>query len=344
METPYCDKNLGKFGYSLNPMSPPPAETKSNVIQFSLTEGCSHSACTFCDMYEKKAYHIKSLDEFKQHVDDVISSLTRSEIRGIDRIFVGAGNALSVNTNELMKATQYALLKVKKATRKIPRRLAIYGNTKDILEKDSEDLEKLKCGGTCSGTCSKDTLGDRRGVDVIYWGIESGNSDVLKMAGKGYEQRELFEASSLINRVEIKTSVMIIPGLGGIKYFDEHVMDTASILSCLRPEWITFMGIEMKEGAPYTQIMKNEMEKGNNRPLTPKEIVEQTAQIIEKISFNTTLGIHGKDVHPTGFNPIPIGTKKLSYFDCTGKDVARELRKLAKKNSHKLSKLEKSLF
>ncbi|MFA5070970.1 MAG: radical SAM protein [Candidatus Pacearchaeota archaeon] len=343
METPYCNKNLGKFGYSLNPMSPPPAETKSNVIQFSLTEGCSHSACTFCDMYEKKGYKVKTLHEFMHHVDDVIDSLSSSELRGIDRIFVGAGNALSVETNELMRATQYALLKVKKATREIPRRLAVYGNTKDILNKGEDALEKLRCGGTC-GKCSTDVLGERRGVDVIYWGIESGNSDVLKMAGKGYEQKDIFRASRLINQVKIKTSVMIIPGLGGIKYFDEHVMDTAVVLSQLKPEWITFMGIEMREGVPYTKIMKNEMKKNNNRPLAPKEIVEQTAQIIENIHFNTILGIHGNDVHPTGFNPIPLGTRELSYFDSNGKDVAEELRKLAKKNSRKLSKLEKSLF
>lgn len=342
MKSSYCDQKIGQFGYSPNPMSPPPAETKSNVIQFSLTEGCSHSACTFCDMYQNK-YHVKTLPEFTQHVSNVINSMSRSEIRGIDRIFVGAGNALSVETNKLIEATQYALLAIKNATGRVPRRLAVYGNTKDILEKDFADLHKLRCGGTC-GDCSTNRLGERRGVDVIYWGIESGNSGVLKMAGKGYNQKDLLDALELINQVQIRTSVMVIPGLGGIKYFDEHARDTAYILNKLSPEWVTFMGLEMKEGVPYAKIMKDQMEKGDNRPLTPAEIVEQTAKIIERLKSYPTIGIHGKDVHPTGFNPIPIGTKQLAFFGESGEDIAKKLRKLAKKNSKKLSRLEKSFF
>lgn len=347
MEIPYCELNAGKFGYSTRVMNPPPAEAKRNVIQFSLTEGCSHSACTFCDMYHKNEYQVKSLSEFKQHVNSVLGSFSfsKSILKQISRVFVGAGNALSVDTEILKQATQYALLKTKNATGRIPTRLAIYGNTKDIIKQGAEGLKYLRCGGTCFGSCSKEFLGDRRGVEVVYWGLESGNSEVLKMAGKGYNKEDITKAFDCLFQSSMRTSIMIIPGLGGIKYFDQHIKDTVGVLNdnLANIQWITFMGLEIGENTPYARIIEKECEKGKNRNLTPAEIVEQTARIIELLNFNSTIGIHGKDVHPKGYNPIAIGTYEINY-NSSAQQLANQLRTEAKKKLLlKQSKLEKIL-
>lgn len=69
---PYCEVLSGKKGFSRKPMSPPPSEVGSNVIQFELTEGCSHNKCTFCNMYNNSNYSVRSLKSFKDHVDSVL--------------------------------------------------------------------------------------------------------------------------------------------------------------------------------------------------------------------------------------------------------------------------------
>jgi radical SAM superfamily enzyme YgiQ (UPF0313 family) len=262
MEIPYCELKAGRFGYSTRAMNPPPAEKKRNVIQFSLTEGCSHAACTFCDMYGDKGYKVKSIKSFKEHVDAVINSLMPSELFGINRIFIGAGNALSVDTDTLTEATQYALFQVKQVTGDLSKRLAIYGNTKDIIKQGYSGLHQLRCGGTCWKGCSKNTLGDRRGVEVVYWGMESGNSEVLQMAGKGYHREDIINALGDLKLSDIRSSIMIIPGLGGKKYFEAHIEDTAKVLNQSGAEWITFIGLKAGENTTYAKRMEQEEKKG----------------------------------------------------------------------------------
>jgi radical SAM superfamily enzyme YgiQ (UPF0313 family) len=347
MEIPYCDINAGRLGYSTRAMNPPPAEKKRNVIQFELTEGCSHNSCTFCNMYNETPFRVKSIRAFKKHVDAVISSIPLTRLFEIERIFIGSGNALSADTNLLLEATQYALLRTKKATGKIPKRLSIYGNTQDILKKgrskllnwlERSELDKLNCGGVCN-SCSVDHLGSKRGVDVLYWGVESGNSDVLKMAGKGYDKTEALEAANLLMEAGMRPSIMIIPGLGGIKYFDAHIEDTIYLLNHSNAEWITFIGLNAAEKTPYSQMINREELNGTNRNLTPAEIVEQTARIIRGLDIETRIGVFGKDVHSFGYNPIPIGSHEIN----SGSDARRAasiLRTSAALNGLYSSKLE----
>ncbi len=343
MTIPYCVQLAGRFGFSVAPMNPPPSEKGSKVIQFSLTEGCSHAVCTFCEMYgSRDSYRVKSLEEFKEHVDRVLGHLMQDgepayirkliqRITGakFQRIFIGAGNALSVETGTLMEATQYALEQVKRFTGPIPRRLALYGNIDDILKKEYDGLKYLRCGGFC-GNCSADRLGERRGVEVVYLGLESGNSEILRLAGKGYGLSDAINALSLLNLTRIRASVMVIPGLGGIEHSDAHIKDTLHVLNDGRAEWVTFIGLKIGENTPYGRWIKKEEEKGTNRRLTPAEIVEQTARMIEGLKIRTTVGVHGDDIHTFGHNPVAIGTNKIEGGIDAGR-VAHMLRTKAVK-------------
>lgn len=321
----YCEKFAGKYGFSARPMNPPPAETASNVIQFELTTGCSHDRCTFCTMYEKKSYSEKSLDEFGSHVGQVLNRLSLRERSRLERIFIGGGNALGVDTEKLTMATQYALSAVYVLSRHLPRRVAVYGNTNDILHKGRLGLKEVNCGGTCSTRCSVHRFGDRRGIEVVYWGLESGDDAALRVGGKGYDHNRAMHAADILRGSQVRSSIMVIPGLGGIAHSEGHVRNTAQVLNHARPEWVTFMGLVQEEGTPYARWMAREQESGSNRPLTQAEIVEQTAQIIERITVSTNIGVHGTDVHERQYNPVPIGVDSISY-DRTGSDVARRLR------------------
>jgi len=335
----WCEQLSGKFGYSNNPMNPPPAEKGDNVIQFALTEGCSHNACTFCVMYRegdnnrKKQFHVKTPREFGDHVEQVLHNFyvqNPAVLSGFNRIFIGAGNALGVDHDLLLQATQYALLRLKDFTAEIPRRLAVYGNTNDILEHGYSDLRHLRCGGVC-GNCSIDRLGSKRGVDVVYWGVESANDLALQIGGKGYTQEMALQAGDLLKRADIRPSIMIMPGLGGMDCWDGHVEDTVYLLNRIRPEWVTFIGLRINEGTPYDRWIKKEEARGTNRRLTEAEIIEQTAQMVERLNFETTIGVHGSTIHTFGDNPAPIGAHKVGYVG-DSRRVARLLRREAEQN------------
>lgn len=309
---PFCDRMKGTLGYFDDPMSPPPAEKKANVMTLALTNGCSHNACTFCNMYKGRPYEVRTFEEFREHADDVLDYYRRNkDTLGVpDRIFIGAGNALSADVNLLLNATQYSLFELKRLLGDIPRRLAMYGNTADILKHGYFEMSALRCGGQC-GHCSKNTLGDRRGLEVLYWGAESGNDNVLKIAGKGTSGKDARRAAEILNHAHIRTSMMVMPGLGGALFSEGHIEDTAALINRAKPEWVTFIGLKIWPNTPYDKWIKREEGIGRNRRLTDDEITLQTASIIERIEVHTTVGIHGDDVHTFGHNPNAFGAVEV---------------------------------
>jgi hypothetical protein len=123
---------------------------------------------------------------------------------------------------------------------------------------------------------------------------------------------------------------MIMPGLGGKELSKGHVKDTVNLLNYIKPEWVTFIGLKVEPKTPYARWIKREEEKKKNRSLTPREVVEQTAQMIEGLDFQTTIGLHGNDIHTYGYNPVTIGSVKVDgWYD--SEKVAEAIRKKAKK-------------
>lgn len=300
---PYCEKLIGKMGYSDKHMVPPPSERGSNVVQFELTTGCSHGRCTFCDIYDGPNYNEKNLESFKKHVDSVMEFVSRKNI--VDRVFIGAGNALNVDNEKLVEAGNYICEAFEKKCL-VTHRLSVYGNTQDILKNGYEGMKNL------SGIMGYYDHPEK----LVYWGLESGNDEVLKIAGKGYDSNQAVEAGEILRAANIENSTMVMPGLGGIAYFNQHIEDTVRVLNESRPKYITFMGLQIKPNTPYETWIKRQEELNKNRNLTPYEISEQTAQIIEKLNFETTVGVHGDDIHE-GFciNPVSVGGVYLCNKD-----------------------------
>ncbi len=325
--SPVCDRLAGELGYPIDAMNPPPAEKKPNVLALALTTGCSHGFCTFCTMYDKGRYTEKSLPEFKAHVDLVANWYEKNQVVIPDRIFIGAGNALHVETGKLLEATQYALVRLLQHSGNVPRRLAMYGNTNDIVSKGAENLFHLRCGGTC-GACSIQKLGTRRGLEVLYWGAESADDEALKLGGKGCTSDNTFTAAYNLRDARIRPSMMIMPGLGGEACDDGHVNNTARLLNYAFPEWITFIGLTIWPDTPYDRMMKQAEQRNTNRALTQAEITEQTARMIEQLDIETTVGVHGSDVHRFGKNPTSLGAVKIND-NHDARALADKLREMA---------------
>ena len=73
----------------------PPSEAYSYILQ--ITVGCSHNACTFCNMYIDKKFRIRPLNEV---LEDLY--MARKAYRYVPRIFLADGDALIVKTGTLL--------------------------------------------------------------------------------------------------------------------------------------------------------------------------------------------------------------------------------------------------
>lgn len=307
--------------YSSKDMFSPPAERLEHVLRFELTTGCNWGGCTYCNGYDGIKSKTKNLEAYKQHVDDIFEKIGRESrlAQSLKRVFIGGGNALSTEQNLLYESIRYTSYRFERDTGEYPQRIAIYGRTDDIINKGSSELQDL--GG--------------EGLSLIYWGVESGSTKVLDYINKGYSKEELSTAAQIMQDTPmIMTSVMIMPGLGGIKFYEEHIRETAQVLGEIRPNFLTFMGINPAPNSAYTKIMRQEQERGENRPLTDEEQSQQIIEIIDRMPcFETKVGCFDKKIDAVGRNPLTFTKKIEGYYD--QRDLVNELCELKRKTERR---------
>jgi radical SAM superfamily enzyme YgiQ (UPF0313 family) len=321
-------------------MNAPLAEQTPNVVQFELTTGCSHNACTYCDLFKGVKYSAKSERAFKEHAQKVMRELAhRGESAQLERIFIGGGDALSVEFRELQSDIDTAIGAFKYYTGRVPRRITMYASVENILSQGIDGLNHLHCGGKC-GNCSKGRWGERRGLELIYLGLETGSDRLLKEIGKGYTTSDMFKAFDILKRIgvsswfggssKLRVSAFVMPGLGGIAHYDGHVQDTVRALNYLKPEFINLTTIKEHPGTAYARRMDKQEMEGTNRRLTPSEVSEQIAAIVEGLFFDTKIGCFdnscylGEDTNPLKFPSVAL--KQWGDGGLSGARLAEQIR------------------
>lgn len=246
----YRDRNL----FSSRTLSSPPSERKGHVLSLELTTGCDYNRCTFCTEYTQLPVATKSFAEFKEHTDRVAEAIGSAK-SGIQRLFIGSGNSLGVATEQLLKSINYA--------REVfaPQKITLYGRTTSILEKTVTELTMLK----------------EAGLTLIYWGLESGSDEVLDYTHKGCTRDEMISAAQKLTAAGIEISAMLIPGLGGLKFSEQHVVGTLELLHSIDIKYLTLMAINHNHPSSYTTKMQSETD---NRHLSPDEVNAQVYELL----------------------------------------------------------------
>jgi radical SAM superfamily enzyme YgiQ (UPF0313 family) len=207
----------------------PPSEARSLILQVTL--GCSHNKCTFCPTYKNKKFKIRSFEAIK---DDVKSVSGLGKIR---RIFLADGDALIIPQKSLIPIFDT----INESLNGV-QRIGIYGNTKSILRKTPEELKQLK----------------EKGLGIIYMGLESGDSEILKRAKKGTGPEEAVEAAKRVTDAGILLSVTVLLGLGGKENSKQHALETGKVLSRMNPDFIGALTLMLVPGTS----LYNDKEKG----------------------------------------------------------------------------------
>lgn len=250
----------------------PPSEAGSLIIQ--LTIGCARNTCTFCAMYKDKNFRVRKLSEVVEDLEMARNYYSRIKVR---RIFLADGDALIVKTEDLL----YILGKCKEIFPEVER-ISVYGAPKDILHKTPEELAKLK----------------QAGLDMVYMGLESGDDDVLTEVRKGVTSAEMIEAGQKVRAAGMILSMTIISGLGGRKRTREHALNSARVISAIKPEYVGFLTLMVEPGTPmYEQLRNGELEL-----LSPQEVLDETQLFIENVDAEGTMfrSNHASNYAPLG--------------------------------------------
>lgn len=248
----------------------PPSEASSFILQ--ITIGCSHNQCTFCHMYKKDKFRIKTYEEI---VEDILS--LPDYIFNVRRIFLADGDALIMPTEELIKVLR--LLK-----QHFPRaeRIGIYASPRSIFLKTVDELKLLK----------------KEGLGIVYLGVESGSGNILLSVHKGVTQDKMIECGRRIKESGLTLSVTLINGLGGVERSEEHAVESAKVMNAVQPDYIGLLSLMLTPGSS----IKKDVDEGRLTLLSPKELLNETKLFIESCDLENSIF---RSNHASNY--IPLG-------------------------------------
>ncbi len=249
----------------------PPSEADSLLLQVTL--GCSHNKCTFCGTYKDKRFTIK-----EDPVIDADIDYASTNLGFYRRVFLMDGDTLIIPQQRLVRI-------LSRIREKMPwiQRVGIYGNAKGILRKTEEELAILRS----------------LGLGIVYFGLESGDAQVLKDVGKGHTPERMIEAGRKIRAAGMKLSTMVILGLAGLERSFEHARATGEALSAIDPNYVGVLTLMIPPGTPLAAQVSD----GRFELLTPHEMLEELREMLTYT--NMTRGLFFAN-HASNYLPLRV--------------------------------------
>lgn len=206
----------------IEPLFRPPSEARSLIFQ--ITNGCSWNKCTYCDMYTQpqKKFSVKPEDEVLREIE-----WAGKNLEGVRRVFLADGDAISLSNRRLL-----AILDAIHQHLPQVNRVASYCSPNNVTRKSLEDLKALHAAG----------------LDLVYVGAESGDDFVLQAINKGETHDGTVAALNKLGDTGIKRSVMIINGVGGKRFYEQHALNSARLLNQTQPEYLASLVINHPQG------------------------------------------------------------------------------------------------
>jgi len=261
----------------------PPSESQDHVIILQAEYGCTHK-CTYCTGNETRLT-VRTPTEFEAHVKKVKAKLD-GDFRGIRRAFIDGGNFFRHPTDKLLQYLEIVNEEFDGHTE----RIAAYTRTEGLRDKTVNDLNKIA----------------RNGLSIVYWGIETGSDALLEYVNKKTSFDEMVQAGEKLRKSEMQASVMIMPGLGGLRFYEDHVRQTARLINKVMPKFITFLTINPEPTARYVPIMAKEVAEGTNMPLTNEMVAEQMYDMVRLMhdNYNCLAAAYKAPHDKVGKNPV----------------------------------------
>ncbi|MFH0916107.1 MAG: radical SAM protein [bacterium] len=206
----------------------PPSEASSLILQ--VMYGCSHGDCAFCGSYLGKPFRVRPFVEVEQDVKQLPPAF-KVQIR---RVFLCDGDALAVPANRLR-----AILDL--LTQELPNltRVSAYANAHSLLRLSDEDLLRIRA----------------HGLELLYFGLESGDEHTIGRIGKGVTVRQQIDACRKATNAGFALSVTAILGLAGVARSLEHAQATGGAISAIDPGYIGLLTLMVEPGTPLNEMV-----------------------------------------------------------------------------------------
>ena len=170
----------------------------------------------------QKRFRAQKLDQIAEDILKV-SQLGAS----VSRVFLADGDAMSLPFSRL----EAICLLIKEHLPQVTR-ISSYCLPRNLNNKTPEQLLRLK----------------ELGLTLLYIGCESGDNEVLERIEKGETYESSLNALLKIKAAGIKSSVMILNGLGGTELSHQHAVNSAKLMNAAQPEYLSTLVVTLPLG------------------------------------------------------------------------------------------------
>ncbi len=272
------------------PVFRPPSEARSFILR--VTRGCAHNRCTYCNMYRGVPFE-KLTDEA------ILRQIALAERYGkesVRRVFLADGDAFVLDTERLLAI----LARLREAFPHLER-VASYAAPRDILRKTPEEMTALR----------------KAGLTLLYYGMESGDTETLRAVRKGVTGEESIAAGQRVIASGMQLSIMTILGLAGAPGSRRHALATAKAISAIRPTMWSALSLMLYRGSE----LKAQFERGEFTPLSPAGLMDELALVVEHVELPEGSRCLFRSNHVSNY--IPLAADLPAEKDRLLEDIGR---------------------
>ena len=199
----------------------------------------------------------------QQEIDSELAEIAASGTP-VRRIFLADGDAMTLSYRRL----QQILTSINKHLPDV-QRVASYCLPRNIKSKSVEELTELR----------------NMGLSLYYVGCESGDDLVLERVNKGESFVSSLAALEKIKAAGSKSSVMILNGMGGRKYSEQHAVNSAKLMNAAQPEYLSTLVVSFPQGEERYQAGFQ----GEFTPLNQAELFREMLTLLEHLELDSTI-------------------------------------------------------
>ena len=198
--------------------------------------------------------------------DRIIEHTLQFESGGhrVQRVFLADGDAMTLSSRRLKEY----LTAIKNHYPDV-QRISSYCLPRNLEKKTVKELIELR----------------EMGLSLMYVGCESGDDEVLELVDKGENYQSSLEALQKIKAAGMKSSVMILNGLGGPELSEQHALNSAKLMNEAQPEYLSTLVVEFPTGSE--RFEKNFA--GRWRKLDKRELFREMEILLDNLQLERTI-------------------------------------------------------
>ncbi|HIJ37791.1 MAG TPA: radical SAM protein, partial [Rhodospirillaceae bacterium] len=144
-------------------------------------------------------------------------------------------------------------------------RISAYATPANLLRKQPDELARLKAAR----------------LSLVYFGMESGEPEVLRRIAKGATADGIAEAIGRARAAGIKISATVILGVGGRDLAEAHAMATAALINRAPPHYLSTLQLTLAPEAVADFLGRWD---GNFQPQDDQGILDEQRILLEHLA------------------------------------------------------------